>query len=207
MKRLLFACGLMALTCPAFADNFDWTGPYVGVQGGIDNSTLKINDAFFLAPQGTTSLDSAMSGGADMGYNFDSGKLVYGAEIDANFITGNKVDVAAKDTYRAQPGWYGTARARVGFSSNNVLFYGTGGLAFGDVGLQDLSTGLKIGPAMQFGWVVGTGLEVAVSPQLSFKAEVLHIDLGKQNYLNNLAVASVAGYQDDVARIGINFHF
>ena len=29
--------------------------------------------------------------------------------------------------------WFGTARGRVGYAFNNVLFYGTGGLAFGEL--------------------------------------------------------------------------
>lgn len=193
MKRLLFTCCLMAMTCPAFADNnFDWSGPYVGVQGNLDNSFLQITD--LVTASGS---NSAFSGGVDMGYNFSSDNFVYGAEIDANFITGSQIDVAAKDTYRAQPSWYSTARARVGFSSKNVLFYGTGGLAFGDMGVQNISSGLRVGPALQFGWVVGTGVEVAVSPKISLKAELLHINLGQQEYY----------FQDNVARLGINFHF
>ncbi len=193
MKRLLLTCGLMAMTCPAFADNnFDWSGPYIGVQGNLDNSSLQITDLVT-----ATGSNSAFSAGADMGYNFTSDNFVYGAEIDANFITGSQIDVTAKDTYRAQPGWYGTARARIGFSSNNVLFYGTGGLAFGDMGVQNISTASRIGPALQFGWVVGTGVEVAVTPKFGLKAELLHIDLSQQEY----------SFQDNVARIGINLHF
>ena len=38
--------------------------------------------------------------------------------------------------------WYGTARGRVGWTSGNVLFYGTGGLAYGKV---DLSSSYSAG--------------------------------------------------------------
>lgn len=208
MKSLFLACSFLALSCPAFADtSFDWTGPYIGVQGAMNNTMLTVDESSFLGPTSASGSDVAFSGGADMGYNFQSGQFVYGAEVDANFITGSTVDVAAKDTYRAQPGWYGTARARVGFSSNDVLLYGTGGLAFGDAGIKDLTTGFKVGPALQLGWVVGAGMEVAVSQQLSVKAELLHLDLGKQDHLNFIGANSDVGYQDNIARVGINFRF
>ena len=32
--------------------------------------------------------------------------------------------------------WYGTARARAGWTAGNVLFYGTGGFAYGHVDLN-----------------------------------------------------------------------
>ena len=55
--------------------------------------------------------------------------MVFGLEGDIQ-ITG------ADDTfapYKFSNPWFGTVRGRVGYAFNNVLFYGTGGLAFGEL--------------------------------------------------------------------------
>jgi outer membrane immunogenic protein len=208
VKNIVLVCGVLALSSPAFAEsNFDWSGPYAGLQAGFHNSTLSLDEIALIGPVSDLDSSTAMSGGADMGYSFQSGGFVYGLEVDANFITGSKLDLAAKDTYHAEPNWYGTARARVGFSTDDVLLYGTGGLAFGDVNVNQISTNSKVGSSFQLGWVAGVGMEVAMSQQLSFKAELLHVDLGKVSHLDSIGGANGLSYQDNIARIGINFHF
>ena len=90
--------------------------------------------------------------------------------------------------------WFGTVRGRVGFtlpSMPNLMVYGTGGFAYGqvvnNVGFADnfLTQGISaVGHGYydntKTGWTAGGGVEWSPSmfPSWSLKAEYLYVDLG-----------------------------
>jgi outer membrane immunogenic protein len=98
---------------------YSWAGPYVGANlgyawGDVTNSIAS---------------PSGVIGGVQAGYNWQFGQWVVGLEGD---IQGS----GASDTFAAwkfSNPWFGTLRGRGGFAMNNILIYGTGGLAFGNV--------------------------------------------------------------------------
>ena len=77
-------------------------------------------------------------GGGQLGYNVQSGKLVFGLEFDfqggdlSRSTTGTTTGGKAF-TSKESIDWFGTARGRLGLSFGPALFYGTGGFAYGDV--------------------------------------------------------------------------
>jgi outer membrane immunogenic protein len=112
--------------------------------------------------------------GGYAGYNWQQGPWVYGLETDLSgnglksSMSGGLTSVApcpgdAAST-SAKINWYGTARGRLGWTSGNFLFYGTGGLAYGKVDLSGsysavgLSTS-ALASSTRAGWVVGVGIE------------------------------------------------
>jgi len=135
--------------------------------------------------------------------------------------------------------WFGTLRGRIGYLlTERFLVFGTGGLAFGETKAQAAISiigplGWTAGDATQIvcqgfttclagsgsrtsaGWTAGAGLEYAVLPNVTIKAEYLHIDLGDQNV--KLTVQSPAtgnafvnvkfSNAYDIARVGVNFRF
>ena len=98
---------------------YSWAGPYLGANlgngwGSVDNNPTQ--------PAG-------LVGGAQAGYNWQSGAMVFGLEGDLQAS-------AADDTFapwKFSNPWFGTVRGRVGYAFGNVLLYGTGGLAFGEL--------------------------------------------------------------------------
>ena len=96
---------------------YSWAGPYLGANlgyawGSVDNNPTK---------------PSGFSGGAQAGYNWQTGPWVFGVEGDIE-ATG------ATDTFapwKFSNPWFGTLRGRAGYALSNILFYGTGGLASG----------------------------------------------------------------------------
>jgi outer membrane immunogenic protein len=83
----------------------------------------------------------------------------------------------------------GTVRGRIGFTpATNWLIYATGGLAYGDPSSTTNATfaagdnyvGRSSGT--RIGWTAGAGLEWALSPFWSIKAEYLYVDLGSRTY-------------------------
>src|SRR4030088_3410189 len=49
------------------------------------------------------------------------------------------LDGAIAADFEAKISWFGTGRGRLGYAWNDVLPYGTGGLAYGEVGLSGTS--------------------------------------------------------------------
>ena len=72
--------------------------------------------------------------------------------------------------------WLATVRGRAGWAWDRVLFYGTGGAAFGNV--QAGGIGGPFDSATQTGWTAGAGVEWAFLPNWTAKVEYLYVDLG-----------------------------
>ena len=166
---------------------YSWAGPYLGgnlgwAWGSVDNNVTN---------------PSGFVGGVQAGYNFQTGPWVFGIEGDIQ-ATG------ASDTFapwKFSNPWFGTVRGRAGYAWNNILFYGTGGLAFGELsgqtfGLSETHTNA--------GWTVGVGAEFGFAPHWSAKAEYLFIDLND----NNFTITGLPnGYRAGLLRAGVNYHF
>src|SRR4051794_33612688 len=153
MKRLLVGCAAVAVAfcSPASAADltsiykappapaaaaYNWSGLYGGVNAGYSFGQPSLDASTFGASTSTTWNADSFIGGGQVGYNFQSGSLVYGLEVDiawrnataaATFLNPNGLD---RSTFNDKQGWIGTLRPRVGVAANNWLFYGTGGVAF-----------------------------------------------------------------------------
>jgi outer membrane immunogenic protein len=166
---------------------YSWAGPYIGGNlgynwGSVDNSPTK---------------PSGVLGGVQAGYNWQNGPLVFGVEGD--FQANGAEDTFAP--WKFSTPWFGTVRGRVGYAFNNILIYGTGGLAFGALraetfGLSESHTNA--------GWTAGVGAEVGLAQNWTGKIEYLYVDLADSRFtitgLSN-------GYQFGLVRIGVNYHF
>jgi outer membrane immunogenic protein len=172
---------------PAPTASYNWRGLYVGLNAGYEWGSITNNGA---EPSG-------LMGGAQAGYNWQAGAFVFGPEVDIQAS-------AADDTfapYKFSNPWFGTLRGRVGFALNNILFYGTAGLAYGGItgeiaGLDESKT--------HVGWTGGLGAEVGFTPNWSAKVEYLYMDLSDRTY----SITGVDnGLEANMLRFGINYHF
>jgi outer membrane immunogenic protein len=168
---------------------YNWNGLYVGVNLGYQWSKVT-NWGPSVQPNG-------LMGGGQVGYNWQFGQLVLGAEADLQASGANDTFAA----YKFSNPWFGTVRARAGYAMNNVLFYATGGLAYGGgkiefAGLNNTNT--------HVGWTAGAGVEVGLTPNWSAKAEYLYVRLDDEAYVltgvNN-------GFQSSIFRLGVNYRF
>lgn len=166
---------------------YSWAGPYLGANlgyawGSVENSATKPDGVF---------------GGAQAGYNWQNGQFVFGLEGDIQAS-------AADDTFapwKFSNPWFGTVRGRLGYAFNNVLVYGTGGLAFGELraetfGLSESHTNA--------GWTLGVGAEFGIYQNWTAKVEYLYVDLSSSNFSITGAPNS---YQFGLVRAGVNYHF
>lgn len=201
---------------------YDWTGFYVGLQGGYGfGSTHHVQDG---ADTGNFSIGGALVGGT-VGYNMQFDSWVAGLEADYVWsgIRGRAgpgtvgtfgCDVAPSQGCVTRVNHFGTARARLGFATDRFLVYGTGGFAFGSVaafvdGAQDVGYD---GRAFRGGWTAGGGVEYGIAPNLSARFEYLHVDLGSFAYGQAGTAAALLGGTSasarfNVVRGGLNWRF
>ena len=166
---------------------YSWAGPYLGgnvgwAWGTVDNNPTR---------------PSGFVGGVQAGYNWQTGPWVFGVEGDLQ-ATG------ASDTFapwKFSNPWFGTVRGRAGYAFNNILFYGTAGLAFGELrgetfGLAETHTNA--------GWTVGLGAEFGLAQNWTAKVEYLYVDLNDNNFV---ITGAQNGYRFGLLRAGVNYHF
>ena len=169
------------------ASYYNWAGAYAGANLGYQWGKV----------QNTGTNPSGLEGGLQLGYNWQNGQFVFGGETDLQ-ISG------ADDTFapfKFSNPWFGTLRGRAGMAMNNILFYGTLGLAYG--GLKGETGGLSESKT-HIGWTAGLGVEVGFTPNWSAKLEYLYADLSNRAYS---ITGTENGLSTSVLRVGVNYHF
>ena len=180
------------------APGTNWTGAYIGAQGGYGWGQTQWPDVFgVVAPGGSLPRfdNSGWLAGGSIGVNAQSGRFVFGVEgeILATGIKGNfsgPIDAGAvfNTTFTSKIDWLALATARAGFVvGEKWMLYGKGGLAIAQE--QHTATaavnviGASInhaGKAVHTGAVVGAGGEYAFAPNWSVKAEYDYIKMFAQ---------------------------
>lgn len=216
----------------------DWTGYYAGVNGGYRwGKTTELGGSdnmisSFLEPLGARTLGGnpkGFVGGAQLGFNKQSGNLVYGLEIDldgGDLSTSDSksrvLGILRTASASQKLGWFGTLRGRLGYTPvDRLLIFATAGLAAGraEVSGSMLSNNCIAGTCVsgsssvtKTGWAIGGGLEYAVTKNWSAKLEYLYFDLGHAGFaqVGNSVINPLAGeaaLRSSVARAGINYKF
>jgi outer membrane immunogenic protein len=206
---------------------YNWTGLYVGVNGGwgdgISNWTNNCIDCTGSATPGGETGSFSVSGylaGGTIGANYQIGPWVYGIEGDFDWthLTGNSGSTCGglSDAVPPPTGceteseWLATVRGRVGYALNNVLLFGTGGAA-----VSRIKTGLippsSFDSSTEAGWAVGAGLEVGFAPNWTAKVEYLFVDLPNATCTTTTNCGAAAGstvsFNENLVRVGVNYKF
>jgi opacity protein-like surface antigen len=214
------AAGPQLFKAPAATSPADWSGFYIGVEGGGNWSRSKhINNTNDITPN--FAVDGGVLGGT-IGYNAQfGGPWLFGLEGDMSWMNadGSASNLAPNfnpaSSSETREHWLGTARVRLGATAaNGWLGYVTGGVALANVEAiarqpnGDAFTQSHIRP----GWTAGAGIEYAIDKNWSAKIEYLHVGLNDTPYLNylNPAVNGVnrgggVPLSDEIVRAGINY--
>ena len=208
-------------SAPAVAQVYNWTGFYVGVNGGYGWGTqdplVLFSNRFDRA---SFNVNGGMFGGT-IGAQIQQGYVVIGLEGDLDWanIKGTGISTPSIGglglispitlNIATNTSAVGTVRARVGVAMNNWLFYATGGGAFikssaNGTSIAGVACGtLGIFPncaasAWRPGLAAGLGAEWGFAQNWSLKLEYLYIEaLGSGVSTNHI----------DTIRGGINYRF
>jgi outer membrane immunogenic protein len=170
---------------------FNWTGFYVGVNGGWGGG---MGGGDFSSP-------SAGLVGGTVGYNYQVGQFVGGLEGDWDWADLNKSGVNVLGPYTNKVDSLATARARAGFAIDRALLFVTAGYAGADV--RTNVPGVFSSTDWRSGGAFGGGIEYAFTNNISAKAEYIYAPFESKSY--------VAGTKSDLnlslVRAGLNYKF
>jgi opacity protein-like surface antigen len=191
---------------------YNWTGlyigPYLGADWGYTNWTFRDDG-------GTTNPRFAgLLGGGEIGYNYQTGKWVFGVEGDAGATNSRGARPCPTGFFyncEIDTDWLATATARVGYAYwDRLLMYAKGGAAIAQDRAESWcntvsqptvpAAGLTGCPSqsdskVKAGWTVGLGSEFGLTQNVSVKSEIMYFDLGSDRY-------SIAGIPTDIQRNG-----
>ncbi len=226
----------------------DWTGFYVGAHAGWgwgdDPFTL---NSFAFSPSApftdTGPKSDGFVAGFQAGYNQQWNSWVSGLEIDLsgtdikgsttfNGIAtgvpcgGGLCTVAQNRVVQDKFEMLGTVRARVGFLAiPNLLFYGTGGLAWTSFDQRKTTSATESGfvstfvntdtstSSWRFGWAAGGGAEAKLfDSNWLARVEYLHYDFGDSGSFSNVQTTASSNFTSghltvDVVRAGLSYKF
>jgi outer membrane immunogenic protein len=229
----------MVTKAPAVAPapNLNWTGCYIGghvgwgwgrkdiSEGEIAPASPGLNTVF----RGFRDDIDGFLGGAQSGCNYQlNPNWVIGVEaqfswsdIKGDFSTDPFLfgKSAGRGTFSAKTDWVTTVAGRVGYAWDRWMLYGTAGIAW----VRDKYSLVRTEPPDPFfvsasetrsGWMLGAGLEYALSNNWSAKLEYNYLDFGSKRIA--LAgtfrvdqVTSEVGIDQQlhVLRFGVNYRF
>ena len=200
---------------PAPPPVYDWTGIYVGINGGWGWGTANGRRR---CPAGGNSFSNANDNGgiigATFGANFQTGAFVFGIEGDWDYSGMNtgtsSAACAVIGTCQTGNNWLSTLRGRAGFAADRVLFYGTGGGIFAN--MQTALNGITT-THIQAGWTAGLGVEYAFTQNITAKVEYLYAQIGAGTLqcttgpCGGTTIPVSVSLNESLIRAGINFKF
>ena len=179
---------------PMIAAVYDWSGFYIGANGGWGSSRKcwDINNTFgVIVPPFREGCHDATGGvaGGQIGYRWQAGGWVFGLEAQGDWadLRGSNPSLffGSVDSNRSKIDAFGLFTGQVGYAWNNVLWYVKGGAAVTDDKYNGFvtTTGVVFDTAKETRWggTVGTGLEFGFAPNWSAAVEYDHLFMGNRN--------------------------
>ena len=242
-KVMLGAVGLIAMATSASAADlaarpytkappmvvamYDWSGFYVGINGGWGSSRKRWDETSTGVALALGSHDATGGTvGGQIGYRWQAAQWVFGLEAQGNwadFHGSNPITALPGITNDTRVDAFGTFTGQVGYAANNVLFYIKGGAAVTSDRYRMLlsGTGVQVANTVddtRWGGVVGAGLEYGFAPNWSAGIEYNHMFMQDKthNFVSTGVVLVPAGdlfaqnriRQDvDIVTARINYKF
>jgi outer membrane immunogenic protein len=220
---------------PAYALYYNWNGFYAGVNLGGAWDSESLHQTGIPAGPGLNAAihSSGVAGGGQLGFNWvTASNWLLGIEADVSGAAlkgtgiGTNVNGLATTSWTEKVDAFGTARGRLGYVTNNWLFYGTGGFAWSDDTLTRVQlVTLPVSPVAglvtsnsttRVGWAAGGGIEWGFARNWAARVEYLHLDLSDEAF--SFTTTSGAGatitrsidegrLKIDTVRVGMSYLF
>ena len=198
---------------PVMAAMYDWSGFYIGINGGWGQSRETYN---WLGYSAVSANATGGTVGGQIGYNWQAGPWVFGVEAQGNWANLSKSYVDPFNlawSVGTKVDALGLFTGRVGYAWNNALLYVKGGAAVADNNYWAAFNNVNFVNVSNTRWGadVGVGFEYGFTPNWSFGVEYNHAWLGNENYNwgnQNWRYTTVNVRQDlDLVTARINYRF
>ncbi|MBC7137873.1 MAG: porin family protein [Defluviimonas sp.] len=191
----------------------DWTGFYSGVFLGYADDDADVDDEGDIALDDQPNPSGAL-GGIAAGYNFQSGKWVYGIEADIAATDLNDTssiglpDDLPDAEFEIDINSMATLRGRVGYDMGRWMPYATAGVAAADADYTlDTPTGSVEDDNGMTGYTVGFGAEYAINERWSAKGEYLYTSLEGEFEGDGVVDDTDVDHEIHTVRAGLNYRF
>ena len=183
-SRTLCMSAVLCAT-PMLVSAQDWDGLYAGATFGYAAHSAE-HSFSNLAPTGQSDPEGLLLGGF-VGYAWQQGQTVYGAEMDfeGSNATGSFLDTTGSTSGgTADLNWQGSIRGVVGYAAQMgnrpTLYYATAGWAYGDF---DFQGGPSAAPTNTYsasmdGWTAGFGMDTRLEDDVTLRVEYRYTDYG-----------------------------
>jgi outer membrane immunogenic protein len=201
---------------------FSWTGFYIGAHLGGAWGSKDWADPTNGLDEGVVNIGSHdVSGfiaGGQIGFNWQApgSNWVLGVEGQFSWADLPGDHGFTDNILKTKVGWFGTVAGRLGYAFDRVLVYAKGGFAFAHDKFEhaDLDGGIidhvEVGDQTRTGWMVGGGIEWALSGNWSLKGEYNYMNFAKKSVTlvgPEFAFLFDIDQQIHVAKFGINYRF
>jgi outer membrane immunogenic protein len=198
---------------------FSWTGLYIGAHGGFGWGRKEWTEVTLATPrpEGDFNVSGPLAGG-QIGYNFQSGQVVFGVEVDGSWanLTGSRLSLAfPAQTIRTEVRSLGSFAGRLGLSwANNLLTYVKLGAGWANDRNSVSGTATASWSDTRWGFMAGGGVEIALTGNWSAKAEYDYMNFGTRRTDGiGCTGACVPPFSEEVrqhlhiVKFGINYRF
>jgi outer membrane immunogenic protein len=202
---------------------YDWTGFYIGGNGGWGQSRncFDFVDAFgVFVGDGCRERSGGLVGG-QIGYRWQASQWVFGVEAQGDWADLSSQRISLINplfSTRTKTDGIGLFTGQIGYAWNQALFYVKGGAAVTSnrFSILETLTGIELASASATRWggTVGVGFEYGFTPNWSFGVEYNHLFMGDANnsftglppFAANFANGRIT--QDvDMVTLRINYRF
>jgi outer membrane immunogenic protein len=199
---------------------YDWTGSYIGLNGGWGQARSCWD---FIGPAGVVATDGCRTGsggvvGGQLGYRWQTGAFVFGVEGQGDWasLRASRASLLAPAfTERARIDSFGLITGQVGYAWNNALLYlkGGGAVTGSTFDIQTAGVTVASASATRWGADAGVGFEYGFTPNWSVGAEYDHMFMGHNNNSFSVVNPIVAGALNrinldvDIVTIRFNYRF
>jgi outer membrane immunogenic protein len=215
---------------------YDWTGFYIGINGGGGSAHKCWNETFDGSvgiqnnvPEGCHNATGGTVGG-QVGYRWQASSWVFGVEAQGNWadfkgsnLNQSPLNAPFQFFDQSRIDSFGLFTGQVGYAVNNVLFYAKGGAAVVHDKYNNIGGGVGVpvgvtfsdGSETRWGGVAGVGIEFGFAPNWSVAAEYDHLFMGTRSVTLNLIPPfgrGLSGIHDirqdvDVGTVRLNYRF
>lgn len=206
-----FGDGLGASAPYVYGTPHDFSGSYVGLAIGGHLADIGITDINF-ENYGSTyeNISTGLSGGAQIGHNWQNGAQLFGVEAAFNLHGGDENFTGDFGSFSIESGvnWSGEFKVKSGVVAGDTLMYLLAGLSYTDYdAIFDGGDRADVGGS-HIGYIAGVGIEQALGANLTARLEATYSGIGNFVELDSGGDGPFRGDATNLAVMaGLNYYF